>query len=83
MKSILDFTLRASLWLFKSVPDRFVFAQRKDTKRKGIHILALRVPCDAHLTRCTTLSQTAHPEIPGSICASRQAWTGFKNRNQK
>jgi len=58
--------------------DEYLFfdGQRKDTKRKATRMLALRVPCDAQSSRRDVklaIAQTAHPEIPGSICASRQA----------
>ena len=43
------------------------------------NMLALRVPCDARMSRrdaeLAALRQT-HPEISGPSCASRRAWTG-------
>jgi len=54
----------------------FFDGQRKGTKRKATRMLALRVPCDAQLSRRDVklaIAQTVHPETPGSISASRQA----------
>jgi len=43
------------------------------------NMLALRVPCDARMSRrdaeLAALRQT-HPETLASSCASRRAWTG-------
>jgi len=50
------------------------------------HIEPLWVPCDARMNRrdaeLAALRQT-HPDVPGSSCASRRAWTGVKIKDER
>ena len=79
MKPIPGFTLRASLWLFKSAPDRFVFVQRKDTKRNDpqhphpYRTIMGTLRCLNEPAACELASaRAAHPEVPDLFYASRR-----------
>ena len=58
-------------------------SKEKSPKERIPNMPALRVPCDARMSRqdaeLAALRQT-HPEIPGSSCASRRAWTGIEGQ---
>ncbi|MEN8712476.1 MAG: hypothetical protein ABF326_09795, partial [Arenicellales bacterium] len=51
-------------------------SKEKSPKEKIPNMLALRVPCDARMSRRDVKlahARTAHPDVPGSSCASRRA----------